>query len=98
MSVAKVPSAKGHLEEKKMIFLLQDALSTLFSLENEFSSELFPITWELIPTSLDFTTDYLGLHCDEARGNLNQLGLHLCYQADLPHKTTYQSNIAPNSC
>lgn len=81
-----------------MIFLLKDALFSLFLPKNEFSPELFPITWELIPIISDFNTNYLGLRRNYPWDNLNQLGLYLCYQADLLHKTTHLSNIAPNSC
>lgn len=81
-----------------MIFLLKDALFSLFLPKNEFSPELFPITWELIPIISDFNTNYLGLRRNYPWDNLNQLGLYLCYQADLLHKTTHQSNIVPNSC
>ena len=81
-----------------MIFPLTDTLFSLFSPKNEFSPELFPITWELIPIISDSRTDYLGLRRNYPWDNLNQLGLYLCYQADLLHKTTYQSNIASSYC
>lgn len=72
-----------------MIIPLTDALFSLFPPKNEFSPELFPITWELIPIIPGLSTNYLGLHRNYLRDNLNQLGLYLCYQVDLPCKTTY---------
>lgn len=81
-----------------MIFPLTNTLFSLFCPKYEFSPELFPITWELIPIISDFITNYLGLRRNYPKDNLNQLGLYLCYQADLLHKTTYQSNIVPNNC
>ena len=81
-----------------MIFPFTDALFNLFPSKKEFLPELFPITWELIPIIPNLKSNYLGLCRNYLRDNLNQLGLCLCYLADLPHKTTYQSNISRNSC
>lgn len=72
-----------------MIFPLLKALFNHCTPENEFSSETFAISWELISIIWDFNTNQLGLHRNYLRDNLNQLGLYPYYLAGLLPKTTY---------